>query len=173
MPRIPKLVMRITALKIWTNANSLQRILLISALVLHVITAFLTWYAVIYKQIFTEGEALTASFISQFGSVGLLLHTIYALVLIFLTWLLWVFSAKHITSKFLAFLPPLLFMCFFTIVIFDFSHDLLMLIFRSNALVAPLNSRDFIFILGLTLSILIAGFQNLKARKSVRKKVKI
>ena len=171
MRRIPKLVMRITALKIWTNANSLQQILLISALVLDIMAASITWYVVLYKQIFTEGEALTASFISQFGSVGLLLHTIYALGVIFLTWLPWVFSAKYVTSKFLTFLPPLLFMCFFTLVIFDFSHDLLMLVFRSNALATLLNSGGFILILGLTLSILIAGFQNLKTRKSVRKKV--
>jgi hypothetical protein len=143
--------------KLWAKTNSLQRVLLLSVFILKIFTTFITWYGVIHLKIFKEAEPLTAWFISHFGAFGLLLHTGYALSLIFLFWLIWVFLAGYLTSpKPIMVVPPLLFMCYFVLVTLNLANDLVMLSFRSNVLFALLYSGEFILFLGLMSSIIIA-----------------
>jgi hypothetical protein len=146
------------------ETNNIQRSLLIVTIFSILFADIFTWDLVINRGIFSEGSILTANFISQYGTLGLLLCFVLLLMFVILFWLSWVLQKPLILrsrpldalSKH-SDLNSLVFMFLFVYAVTDFANDSMMLCFKSNVLFFFLKGSGIplLLLLAFVLSIIV------------------
>jgi hypothetical protein len=122
------------------RASNTQRLVLVATILFWFFAELFTWDLVIHRGIFGEASALTAIFISRFGSLGLLISFAIFSSFVVVFWIVWVWVSKGERNfkrwdhKNIGLISVGISMMAFLFSFFDFANDLMMFGFGSNIL---------------------------------------